>query len=86
MKSDMKMKVKKTMKTFLIIVIVFVILLLIIVMNHKIHLKIESELRSPLGQMVEVDGHNMSIYIEGTGETTIVFMSGSGTCSPIPDF
>lgn len=30
-------------------------------------MKVETELRLPLGQMVEVDGHNMSIYVEGTG-------------------
>ena len=36
--------------------------------------------------MVEVDGNNMSIYVEGTGDTTLVFMSGGGTCSPILDF
>lgn len=28
----------------------------------------------------------MSIYIEGEGETTLVFMSGGGICSPILDF
>lgn len=38
--------------------------------------KEETDLRLPLGQMVEVDGHNMSIYVEGTGDTTLVFMSG----------
>ena len=43
-------------------------------------------MRLPLGKMVEVDGHNMSVYIEGTGDTTLVFMSGGGTCSPILDF
>lgn len=36
--------------------------------------------------MVEVDGHNMSIYTEGEGKHTIVFMSGWGTTSPILDF
>lgn len=36
--------------------------------------------------MVKVNGHNMSVYIEGNGETTLVFMSGGGTCSPILDF
>ena len=46
----------------------------------------EKELRLPLGQMVEVDGNNMSIYVEGTGDITLVFMSGGGTCSPILDF
>ena len=36
--------------------------------------------------MVEIDGHNMSVYIEGSDEKTLVFMSGGGTCSPILDF
>lgn len=62
------------------------ILLLIIYINHQVHLKKETESRSPLGQIVEVGGHNMSVYIEGTGDTTLVFMSGGGTCSPILDF
>ncbi len=36
--------------------------------------------------MVEVGGHNMCVYTEGTGEATLVFLSGGGTCSPILDF
>lgn len=79
-------KAKKVVKIFLIIIAVLIILLLIVVINHQIHLKKETELRSMLGQRVEVDGYNMSVYVEGTGETTIVFMSGGGTCSPILDF
>lgn len=66
--------------------IAVLILLLIIYINHQVHLKEEAELRLPLGQMVEVDGHNMSIYMEGTGDITLVFMSGGGTCSPLLDF
>lgn len=76
----------KIMKIFCIIIAVLFILLLMIGINHQIRLKKEAELRSALGQMVEVDGHNMSVYIEGTGDMTIVFMSGGGTCSPILDF
>lgn len=79
-------KKKKILKIFCIIIVVLIILLLIVGINHQIHLKNETELRSPLGQIVEVDGHNMSVYIEGTGDMTIVFMSGAGTCSPILDF
>ncbi len=79
-------KRKKAMKIICIIIVVLIILLLIVYINHKVRLKMESELRSPLGQMVEVDGHNMSVYIEGTGDTTLVFMSGGGTSSPILDF
>ena len=67
-------------------IVAVLMLLLIICINHQIHLKMEKELRLPLGQMVEVDGNNMSIYVEGTGDITLVFMSGGGTCSPILDF
>ena len=77
---------KNVIRIIFIIIAVFVILLSAIYINHLIRLKNESELRLPLGQIVEVDGHDMSIYIEGNGDTTLVFMSGAGTCSPILDF
>ncbi|NBH27866.1 alpha/beta hydrolase [Lachnospiraceae bacterium] len=79
-------KKKRVMKIIFIVLIAVLILLLIIYINHQVHLKEEAELRLPLGQMVEVDGHNMSIYMEGTGDITLVFMSGGGTCSPLLDF
>ena len=80
------MKGKKGMKIILIIFAITIILLLAIYIYHKIHLKKESGLLSPLGQIVKVDDHNMSVYICGEGETTLVFLSGAGTCSPILDF
>ncbi len=76
----------KILKTILIIFAIIILLLLAIYANHKIRLKKESEFLIPLGQIVEVDGHNMSVYTEGNGAATLVFMSGSGTCSPILDF
>lgn len=79
-------KAKKVVKIILIIIAVLIVLILAIHINHRINQKKEAELLSPLGQLVEVDGHNMSIYIEGEGDTTLVFMSGGGTCSPILDF
>ncbi|GFI18005.1 hypothetical protein IMSAGC009_03177 [Lachnospiraceae bacterium] len=79
-------KKKRVIKIIFIVLIAVLILLLIICINHQVHLKEEAELRLPLGQMVEVDGHNMSIYVEGTGDITLVFMSGGGTCSPLLDF
>lgn len=36
--------------------------------------------------MIEVNGNEMSIYIEGEGDNTLIFMSGGGTSSPILDF
>lgn len=41
------------------------------------------ELFVPNGQMVEVNGYNMHVYVEGEGDTTLVFMSGGGTSSPV---
>lgn len=79
-------KAKRGLKIILIIITLLIVLLSAIYINHLIHLKKESELRLPLGQLVEVDGHDMSVYIEGDGDTTLVFMSGAGTCSPILDF
>jgi pimeloyl-ACP methyl ester carboxylesterase len=78
--------VKRIGKVVMITIIVLIVLLLAVYVNHRIRLEKESELRSPLGQIVEVDGHNMSIYTEGNGEVTLVFLSGGGTCSPILDF
>ena len=54
---------------------------------NKAALARETELlRRPLGQMVEVDGYNMCVYVQGEGARTLVFLSGSGTVSPILDF
>ena len=77
---------KRVLKIIFVVIVAALILLLTVYINHQLRLNAEAELRLPLGQMVEVGGHNMSIYMEGTGETTLVFMSGGGTCSPILDF
>lgn len=79
-------KAKKIMKVLIIILAVFFITLIVIYINHRIKLNKEEELKTPIGELVEVDGHQMSIYTEGDGDKTIVFMSGGGTCSPILDF
>ena len=79
-------KSNKIMNVTLVIVAVLILLFLMIYINHRICLNKEAEYLSPLGQLVEVGGHNMSVYTEGEGDTTLVFMSGGGTCSPILDF
>jgi hypothetical protein len=48
---------------------------LVIVINHKIHLSREDALVKPMGQMVTVDGHKMSVYTEGQGNKTLVFLA-----------
>lgn len=77
---------KKAMKVILIIIILICFFLLAIYINHNVQLNKESELLTPIGQIVEVNSNNMSVYSEGAGEKTLVFMSGGGTCSPILDF
>lgn len=79
-------KRKRGVKIILIIITMLIVMLSAIYINHQIHLKKESALLSPLGQIVEVDGHHMSVYVEGEGQITLVFMSGGGTSSPILDF
>ncbi len=79
-------KLKKAGKVVLIVFLILVVVLLAIYINHRIRLGKEAKLLMPLGQIVQVDGHDMSIYTEGNGEKTLVFMSGGGTCSPILDF
>lgn len=79
-------KARKVMKVIIILLIAFIIVLVAIYINHRIQLNKEEALRTPLGKLVEVDGHQMSVYVEGNGDKTIVFLSGGGTCSPILDF
>ena len=54
--------------------------------NHKNQSQKEAALLTPIGQLVNVDGSNMSIYTEGSGDKAIVFMPGGGTPLPILDF
>lgn len=77
---------KNALKVVLIIAAIIVLFLAISFVNHKIRSLNEKDLLTPLGELVEVNGHNMSIYVEGDGDKTLVFMSGGGTCSPILDF
>ena len=74
------------MKVVLIIIAVIVLFVVVSFVHHKICSSNEKDLLTPLGELVEVNGHNMSVYTEGSGDKTLVFMSGGGTCSPILDF
>lgn len=76
----------KFLKVIFIIVAVIVLFIIVSFVRHKICSFREKELQTPLGKLVEVNGHNMSVYTEGEGDKTLVFLSGGGTCSPILDF
>ncbi len=75
--------VKKILLVFFAIIAAF---LLFTFVRHRILLAQEADIVQPVGQMVEVDGHKMCVYTEGDGDKTLVFMSGSGTITPILDF
>lgn len=77
---------KKALKITGIVIIILAICLCIIFIFHRVKLVKEKELLAPLGKLVDVNGHKMSIYTEGNGSRTLVFLSGGGTCSPILDF
>ena len=82
----MKKVGKRVMKTIMILIAILAAFLVVSFIRHKICLENEKNLRTSLGELVEVDGHNMSVYAEGEGKHTLVFLSGGGTCSPILDF
>lgn len=81
---------KRLLKRIGLVLITLLLLLALVVLasyiNHWIQLKKEDSAFVPIGHQVEVNGHLMNVYSEGTGEKTIVFMSGAGTCSPVLDF
>ena len=80
----MKKALKITGKILLGILIILLAFILVMFIYHRIMLHKEKPLlESPLGQMVEVDGNQMSIYTEGEGDHTLVIMSGGGEVSPI---
>ena len=74
------------MKIVLIIMMVIVAFLILVYVNHRVQSKKEEKTLTPMGQLVTVDGHDMCVYSGGTGDVTLVFLSGGGTCAPILDF
>ncbi len=84
----MKKFVKISMIIIGVIILLILLLMIISFVNHKIKLKKEDKLFKTTGKIVEVNNHNISVYISGNSnsDTTLVFMSGAGTCSPTLDF
>lgn len=76
-------KIVRLVGVILLTIAVFVLMSYV---NHRIRISKEDELFVPLGQQVKVNGYLINVYTEGSGATTLVFMSGGGTCSPVLDF
>lgn len=73
-------------KRLLFLLGVVLVLLLASFTYHRLALQREKVSLNPMGQMVSVNGHEMSIFVKGEGAQTLVFLSGAGTASPILDF
>ena len=82
----MKKRIKSMLRVFLWVAAIIVILIWICFGYHRYKLRKEEKLREPLGQLIDINENNISIYVEGSGSKTLVFLSGGGTCSPILDF
>ena len=74
------------MKRLLFLMGAVLVLLLASFIYHRLALQREKASLNPMGQMVSVNGHDMSIFVKGNGPQTLVFLSGAGTASPILDF
>lgn len=79
------------MKKKIILILIYVIGLIGIFLlgswlYHSIKIAQEKEETPPIGEMVEVNGHDMHVYTDGNGEQTIVFLAGGGTSAPTLDF
>ena len=74
------------MKRLLFLVGAVLVLLLASFTYHRLALQREKASLKPMGQMVSVNGHDMSVFVKGNGPQTLVFLSGAGTASPILDF
>ena len=74
------------MKRLLFLLGLVLFLLLAIFTYHRLALQREKASLNPMGQMVSVNGHDMSVFVKGEGPQTLVFLSGAGTASPILDF
>ena len=75
-------------KVLLIMIAAIILFLLgVFVYNRIMLFKEEALLKDQkISQMVEVDGHKMSIYVSGEGAHTLVFMAGSGAPTPVIDY
>ena len=74
------------MKRLLFLLGAVLVLLLASFTYHRLALQREKVSLNPMGQMVSVNGHEMSIFVKGEGPQTLVFLSGAGTAFPILDF
>lgn len=62
------------------------IILLLGITYEQIGQYFDSKKYKPVGQIININGHDMHIYAEGNGNATVVFASGWAVPSPYVDF
>ncbi|SMF84784.1 Pimeloyl-ACP methyl ester carboxylesterase [Paenibacillus uliginis N3/975] len=86
MKKKMRKPLRILLKTLGAIAISIVLFLAIVFIVNVICNKSEQGKLESYGQSVTVDGKNMNVLIQGTGEETVVLLPGLATAAPALDF
>jgi hypothetical protein len=87
-KMKAKQVIKIVIKSMMVLIGILILFIFAYGMYHRYMLAQEESKLEPPGVMVEVNGHQLHVYAEGSSESkpTLVFMSGSGTIAPVYDF
>jgi len=76
-----------TLQIILLVLFIAVPVLVIgFLINHRYQLRKELRKFPPPGKLVDVGNYGIHVYTAGSGDTTLVFLSGLGTTCPTIDF
>lgn len=78
--------INKLIKICLYITLILCALMLMSALYNFFCTKLEKRNIKSYGQLVNVNGKNMNVVVEGNGDDTIVLLPGYGTASPALDF
>lgn len=79
-------KKRKTIKLRIKILLTIFIILVVGITYEQISEYVDNKKYKPVGNLINVDGHNMHIWAEGTGDETVVFGVGYQMPSGYVDF
>ncbi|MGY3779016.1 alpha/beta fold hydrolase [Isobaculum melis] len=70
---------------FFLITMIFIGCILLLIFINRLTEKRQKNTLTPPGQIVDVNGSKMHVYIKGTGKHTLVYLSGGAVYSPVYD-
>ncbi len=73
-------------KFVIIVVLIMLFLLLCLAVYHHLKLKKERKDIIPNGDMIDVNGRKIHVYIQGNHQLKLVFLAGSASVAPVYDF